>query len=207
MHQCCERIIEHYKPTRSAGLFCPVAPRPPPCSQHPTAAARVRHGILHAMNIPRQILIFCSFSRIAIGIFIISIVVIVGTTTSRGVFRSKGDPPILKALDPAEGALGTKIVIRGSGFASTSNVVHFKNSFFDIDTCISNCGNSEISTTLGSSDGTTLQYTIPTCAPPDEGMSVCVLSLTLADSGGVSESIFHALPDMVRNFYAVSAWP
>jgi hypothetical protein len=33
------------------------------------------------------------------------------------------------------------------------------------------------------------------------------LSLTLADSGGVSESIFHALPDMVRNFYAVSAWP
>src|ERR1700735_2373528 len=33
------------------------------------------------------------------------------------------------------------------------------------------------------------------------------LSLTLADSGGVSESIFHALPDMVRNFYTVSAWP
>ena len=34
-----------------------------------------------------------------------------------------------------------------------------------------------------------------------------LLSLTLADSGGVSESIFHALPDMVRNFYTVSAWP
>ena len=34
-----------------------------------------------------------------------------------------------------------------------------------------------------------------------------VLSLTLADSGGVSESIFHALPDTVRNFYTVSAWP
>ena len=33
------------------------------------------------------------------------------------------------------------------------------------------------------------------------------LSLTLADSGGVSESIFHALPNMVRNFYTVSAWP
>jgi hypothetical protein len=25
--------------------------------------------------------------------------------------------------------------------------------------------------------------------------------LTLADSGGVSESIFHALPDLIRNFY------
>jgi hypothetical protein len=33
------------------------------------------------------------------------------------------------------------------------------------------------------------------------------LSLTLADSGGVSECIFHALPDMARNFYTVSARP
>src|ERR1700746_590984 len=32
-----------------------------------------------------------------------------------------------------------------------------------------------------------------------------LLSLTLADSGGVSECIFHALPDMARNFYTVSA--
>src|ERR1700676_3357215 len=38
-------------------------------------------------------------------------------------------------------------------------------------------------------------------------ISCWTLSLTLADSGGVSESIFHALPDMVRNFYTVSAWP
>src|ERR1700687_5736053 len=33
------------------------------------------------------------------------------------------------------------------------------------------------------------------------------LSLTLADSGGVRECIFHARPDMVRNFYTVSARP
>jgi len=30
---------------------------------------------------------------------------------------------------------------------------------------------------------------------------------SLADSGGVSERIFYALPDMVRNFYTVSARP
>jgi hypothetical protein len=33
------------------------------------------------------------------------------------------------------------------------------------------------------------------------------LSLTLADLGGVSECIFHALPDMARNLYTVSARP
>src|SRR6516225_6033010 len=43
--------------------------------------------------------------------------------------------------------------------------------------------------------------------PPTDRPSGRCLSLTLADSGGVSESIFHALPDMVRNFYTVSAWP
>src|SRR5580704_14987466 len=42
---------------------------------------------------------------------------------------------------------------------------------------------------------------------PRQCSSTMALSLTLADSGGVSESIFHALPDMVRNFYTVSAWP
>jgi hypothetical protein len=33
------------------------------------------------------------------------------------------------------------------------------------------------------------------------------LNLTLADLGGVSECIFHALPDMARNLYTVSARP
>ena len=33
------------------------------------------------------------------------------------------------------------------------------------------------------------------------------LNLTLADFGGVSECIFHALPDMARNLYTVSARP
>src|SRR6202140_1137373 len=33
------------------------------------------------------------------------------------------------------------------------------------------------------------------------------LSLSLAYSGGVSECIFHSVPDMVRNFYTVSALP
>src|SRR6266436_2518572 len=33
------------------------------------------------------------------------------------------------------------------------------------------------------------------------------LSLTLADLGGVGESIFHALPDMPRNFDTISARP
>jgi hypothetical protein len=33
------------------------------------------------------------------------------------------------------------------------------------------------------------------------------LSLTLADSGGVSECIFHSLPDDGWNFYTVSAGP
>src|SRR6266705_7044562 len=37
---------------------------------------------------------------------------------------------------------------------------------------------------------------------------VCVkLSLTLADLGGVGEGIFHALPDMARNFDTISARP
>jgi C4-dicarboxylate-specific signal transduction histidine kinase len=34
-----------------------------------------------------------------------------------------------------------------------------------------------------------------------------VLSLTLANLGGVGESVFDAAPDMARNFYTVSAWP
>src|SRR5262245_43283839 len=33
------------------------------------------------------------------------------------------------------------------------------------------------------------------------------LSLTLADLGGVCERVLHAMPDMLRNFDAVSAWP
>jgi hypothetical protein len=33
------------------------------------------------------------------------------------------------------------------------------------------------------------------------------LSLPLANSGGMSECIFHSVPDMVRNFYTVSARP
>ena len=33
------------------------------------------------------------------------------------------------------------------------------------------------------------------------------LSLTLADLGGVGESVFDATPDMARNFYTVSARP
>jgi hypothetical protein len=33
------------------------------------------------------------------------------------------------------------------------------------------------------------------------------LSLTLADLGGVGESVFDAAPNMPRNFYAVSAPP
>ena len=33
------------------------------------------------------------------------------------------------------------------------------------------------------------------------------LSLSLAYSGGMSEGIFHSVPDLVRNFYTVSAWP
>src|ERR1700681_1631912 len=33
------------------------------------------------------------------------------------------------------------------------------------------------------------------------------MSLSLAYSGGVSECIFHSVPDMVRNFNTVSAWP
>src|SRR5712691_10751159 len=33
------------------------------------------------------------------------------------------------------------------------------------------------------------------------------LSLTLADLGGVGESIFHTLPDMARNFDTISARP
>jgi hypothetical protein len=33
------------------------------------------------------------------------------------------------------------------------------------------------------------------------------LSLSLAYSGGMSEGIFHSVPDMVRNFYTVSARP
>ena len=33
------------------------------------------------------------------------------------------------------------------------------------------------------------------------------LSLTLANSCGVSECIFHSVPDMARNFYTVSARP
>src|ERR1035438_2813298 len=43
--------------------------------------------------------------------------------------------------------------------------------------------------------------------PSQEGIMQRALSLTLADSGGVSECIFHSLPDMVRNFYTVSARP
>src|SRR5450631_4387311 len=31
--------------------------------------------------------------------------------------------------------------------------------------------------------------------------------LGFSHSRGVSKCIFHALPDMARNFYAVSAWP
>jgi hypothetical protein len=34
-----------------------------------------------------------------------------------------------------------------------------------------------------------------------------LLSLSLANSGGMSECIFHSVPDMVRNFYTVSARP
>src|SRR6266704_4316156 len=34
-----------------------------------------------------------------------------------------------------------------------------------------------------------------------------ILSLTLADLGGVGESIFHTLPDMARNFDTISARP
>jgi hypothetical protein len=34
-----------------------------------------------------------------------------------------------------------------------------------------------------------------------------LLSSTLADLGGVGESIFHALPDMMRNFDTISARP
>jgi hypothetical protein len=34
-----------------------------------------------------------------------------------------------------------------------------------------------------------------------------VLSLTLADLGGVGEGIFHALPDMTWNFDGISARP
>src|SRR5208282_4888576 len=34
-----------------------------------------------------------------------------------------------------------------------------------------------------------------------------ILSLTLAYSCGVSECIFHSVPDMARNFYTVSARP
>jgi hypothetical protein len=33
------------------------------------------------------------------------------------------------------------------------------------------------------------------------------ISLTLADLGGVCESVLHASPDMDWNFYTVSAWP
>src|ERR1700687_5225320 len=33
------------------------------------------------------------------------------------------------------------------------------------------------------------------------------LSLTLADLGGVGESIFHAVPDMARNFDTISVRP
>src|SRR5215471_3136347 len=51
----------------------------------------------------------------------------------------------------------------------------------------------------------TVSYLVGACTGRSAGFSP--LSLTLADSGGVSESIFHALPDTVRNFYTVSAWP
>jgi len=48
------------------------------------------------------------------------------------------------------------------------------------------------------------KYSIaPECTHPD----AILLSLTLADLGGVSECIFHALPDMARNLYTVSARP
>ena len=33
------------------------------------------------------------------------------------------------------------------------------------------------------------------------------LSLTLADLGGVGESVFHAMPDMARNFDGIAARP
>lgn len=33
------------------------------------------------------------------------------------------------------------------------------------------------------------------------------LNLTLADLGGVGESVFHAMPDMARNFDGISARP
>jgi hypothetical protein len=33
------------------------------------------------------------------------------------------------------------------------------------------------------------------------------LSLTLADLGGVCESVLHSMPDMARNFYTIPVWP
>src|SRR5215831_10230181 len=33
------------------------------------------------------------------------------------------------------------------------------------------------------------------------------LSLTLANLGGVSESVLHSMPDMARNFYTIPVWP
>ena len=41
----------------------------------------------------------------------------------------------------------------------------------------------------------------------ESGIETHVLSLTLAYSCGVSECIFHSVPDMARNFYTVSARP
>jgi len=43
--------------------------------------------------------------------------------------------------------------------------------------------------------------------PPLRKMAKVKLSLSLANSGGMSECIFHSVPDMVRNFYTVSARP
>ena len=33
------------------------------------------------------------------------------------------------------------------------------------------------------------------------------LSLTLANLGGVCESVLHSMPDMARNFYTIPVWP
>src|SRR5262249_31412235 len=42
---------------------------------------------------------------------------------------------------------------------------------------------------------------------PAAGLSSVSLSLALAYLGGVCERVLHAMPDMLRNFDAVSAWP
>ena len=42
---------------------------------------------------------------------------------------------------------------------------------------------------------------------PPPVRAVSIPKLGFSHSRGVSKCIFHALPDMARNFYAVSAWP